>query len=99
MPEHIKILLADQNVGALAALRDSLSFATDLEFVGDAALGPVAQTWARTLQPDVVIVVIEEPAARPLATIELLARGNPSWTVLGLMGQFERGLFRKAVLA
>jgi len=99
MPDHIRILLADQSVGALAALRDSLSFATELEFAGDAGLGPVALTWARTLQPDIVIVAIEEPAARPLATIELLARANPSWTVLGLMNQFDQGLFRKAVLA
>src|SRR5260370_41045907 len=99
MADHIKILVVDSNVGALATLRDSLSFAPELEFVGDAGLGPVALTWARTLQPDVVVVAIEDPAARPLATIELLARGNPSWTVLGLMSQFDQELFRKAVLA
>jgi pilus assembly protein CpaE len=99
MADHIKILVVDSNVGALATLRDSLSFAPELEFVGDAGLGPVALTWARTLQPDIVVVAIEEPAARPLSTIELLARGNPSWTVLGLMTQFDPDLFRKAVLA
>src|SRR5216683_2888752 len=88
MADHIKILVVDPNVGALATLRDSLSFAPELEFVGDAGLGPVALTWARTLQPDIVVVAIE-----------LLARGNPSWTVLGLMTQFDPGLFRKAVLA
>src|SRR6266581_1788831 len=99
MSDHVKILVVDPNVGALTALRDSLSSASDLEFVGDAGLGPVALTWARTLQPDVVIVAIDEPAARPLATIELLARGNSSWTVLGLMSQFDQELFRKAVLA
>ena len=60
MPDHIKILVVDPNAGALAALRDSLSSASDLEFVGDAGLGPVALTWARTLQPDVVVVAIEE---------------------------------------
>src|ERR671937_562443 len=99
MADHIKILVVDPNVGALAALRDALSFAPELEFVGDAGLGPVALTWARTLQPDVVIVAVEEPAARPLATIELLARGNPHWTVLGTMSSFDQDLFRKAVLA
>jgi pilus assembly protein CpaE len=99
MADHIKILVVDQNAGALAALRDTLSFATELEFVGDAGLGPVALTWARTLQPDVAIVAIEDPAARPLATIELLARANPTWTVLGLMSQFDQEVFRKAVLA
>src|SRR5712691_3136782 len=99
MADHIKILVIDANVGALAALRDSLSFAAELEFVGDAGLGPVALTWARTLQPDVVVVAIDEPAARPLATIDLLARGNPSWTVLGIMAHLEPELFRKAVLA
>jgi pilus assembly protein CpaE len=98
MADHIKILVVDPNVGALAALRDALSFAPELEFVGDAGLGPVALTWARTLQPDVVIVAVEEPAARSLGTIELLARGNPSWTVLGMMSGFDQDLFRKAVL-
>ena len=90
MADHVKILVVDPNVGALTALRDSLSFAADLEFVGDAGLGPVALTWARTLQPDVVVVAIDEPAARSLSTIDLLARGNPSWTVLALMASFEQ---------
>ena len=56
MADPVKILVVDPNVGALTALRDSLSFAADLEFVGDAGLGPVALTWARTLQPDVIVV-------------------------------------------
>jgi pilus assembly protein CpaE len=99
MADHVKILVVDPNVGALTALRDSLSFAADLEFVGDAGLGPVALTWARTLQPDVVVVSIDEPAARSLSTIDLLARGNPAWTVLALMANFDQELFRKAVLA
>jgi pilus assembly protein CpaE len=99
MADHIRILVVDPNVGALATMRDALSFATELEFVGDAGLGPVALTWARTLQPDVVVVAIEEPAARPLNSIELLTRGHPSWTVLAIMAQFDQELFRKAVLA
>src|SRR5918912_3063823 len=99
MADHIKILVVDPNVGALAALRDSLSFAPDLEFVGDAGLGPVALTWARTLQPEIILVGLEEPAARALATIQLLAKGSPPWTVLTLTSQADRELFRKAVLA
>src|SRR5438270_5198746 len=99
MADPVKILVVDPNVGALTALRDSLSFAADLEFVGDAGLGPVALTWARTLQPDVIVVAIDEPAARSLSTIDLLARGNPAWTVLAMMATFDQELFRKAVLA
>ena len=30
MADHVKILVVDPNVGALTALRDSLSFAADL---------------------------------------------------------------------
>ena len=99
MAGRLNILLVDQNAGALTALREELSFATDLEFVGDAGLGPVALTWARTLQPEIILVGLEEPAARALATIQLLAKGSPPWTVLALTSHADRELFRKAVLA
>ena len=99
MATHHKLLLVDPNTGALAALRETLSFASDLEVVGDAGLGPAALTWARTLQPDIVIVAVDEPVGRPLATIQLLAQGSPTWTVLGLAPSVDHALFRKTVLA
>jgi len=98
MSDQLKVLAVDQNTDALAALRRALNFA-DLEIVHEAGFGPVALTWARTLQPDVVLVATEEPLARSLGTIQTLAQGAPGWTVVALAARFEPELFRKAVLA
>jgi pilus assembly protein CpaE len=95
----LKILVVDQHPDAIAALRRSLNSANDIEVVGDAGFGPVASTWAHTLEPSIIIVSIEEPLTRSLSTIQALMRGNPSWTVVGLVSQFDREVFRRAVLA
>src|SRR6185503_12210625 len=99
MADPLKILIVDQHPDAIAGLRRSLNSATDLEVVGDAGFGPVASTWAHTLEPTLIIVSIEEPVTRSLSTIQALTRGNPSWTVVGLVSQFDREVFRRAVLA
>jgi len=46
-----------------------------------------------------VIVSVEEPLTRSLTTIQALTRGNPRWTVVGLVNQFDREVFRRTVLA
>ena len=99
MPETLKVLIVDQHPDAVAALRRALNTFGDLEVVGDAGFGPVASTWALTLEPAIVIVSIEEPLSRSLATVQALTRGNPPWTVVGLVTQFDRDVFRRAVLA
>jgi two-component system, OmpR family, response regulator VicR len=95
----MKILIVDQHPDAIAALKRALNSLSDLEVVGDAGFGPVASTWAYTLEPAIIIVSIEEPVTRSLSTIQALTRGNPAWTVVGLVSQFDREVFRRAVLA
>ena len=56
MPETLKILIVDQHPDAVAGLRRALNSFDDLEVVGDAGFGPVASTWAHTLEPAIVIV-------------------------------------------
>ena len=99
MADLLKILVVDQHPDAIASLRRSLNSANDMEVVGDAGFGPIASTWAHTLEPSVIIVSVEEPLTRSLSTIQALTRGNPSWTVVGLVSQFDREVFRRAVLA
>src|SRR5437762_3142769 len=99
MPEALKILIIDQHPEAVAALRRALNSFGNVEVVGDAGFGPVAATWAHTLEPGLVIVSVEEPLSRSLSTIQSLTRGGPSWTVVGLVSQFDREVFRRAVLA
>ncbi len=98
-PNLCRILLVDQSPQALAELRRALNDFDNLEVVGDAGFGPVSSTWAHTLEPAVILVAVDDPVARALATIQSLTRGSPSWTVVGLVGQFDREVFRRAVLA
>src|SRR5579871_4061400 len=99
MPEPLKVLIVDPHPDAVAGLRRSLNTFGDLEVVGDAGFGPVASTWAHTLDPALILVSVEEPLTRSLATIQALARGNPRWTIVGLVAQFDREVFRRTVLA
>jgi pilus assembly protein CpaE len=97
--ESLKILIVDPHPDAVAGLRRALNSFGTLEVVGDAGFGPVASTWAHTLDPAIVIVSVEEPITRSLTTIQTLTRGNPRWTVVGMVNQFDREVFRRAVLA
>lgn len=99
MAESLKILIVDPHPEAVAGLRRALNSFGTLEVVGDAGFGPVASTWAHTLEPAIVIVSIEEPLTRSLATVQALTRGNPRWTVVGMVSQFDRDVFRRTVLA
>jgi pilus assembly protein CpaE len=99
VPENLKILIVDQHPDAVAGLRRALNAFGNLEVVGDAGFGPVAATWAHTLEPAIIVVSIEEPLSRSLSTIQSLTRGNPRWTVVGIVTQFDREVFRRGVLA
>jgi pilus assembly protein CpaE len=99
VPEPLKILIVDPQPDAVASLRRALNSFGTLEVVGDAGFGPVASTWAHTLEPAIVIVSVDEPLTRALSTIQALTRGNPPWTVVGLVNQFDREVFRRTVLA
>src|SRR5207237_6493740 len=99
MPEPPKVLIVDQHPDAVGSLRRALNSFGDIEVVGDAGFGPVASTWAHTLDPALVLVSIEEPLTRSLSTIQALSRGNAPWTIVGLVTQFDREVFRRAVLA
>jgi pilus assembly protein CpaE len=97
--DPLKVLIVDLHPDTVAALRRALDTSPTLEVVGDAGFGPVASTWAHRLQPDVVLVAVEEPLTRSISTIQTLARGNPRWTIVGLVNQFDRDVFRRTVLA
>ena len=56
MAEPLKILIIDPHPEAVTSLRRALNSSGTLEVVGDAGFGPVASTWAHTLEPAIVIV-------------------------------------------
>ena len=98
MSKTLKALLVGQSEDSLALLKESLA-ADDLEIAATALLGPAALTWARSTEPDVVIVVADESFARPVAVTQSLTVGDPAWTVVVLAERFERELVRQAMLA
>jgi two-component system response regulator NreC len=57
MPEPIRILLADDHTMFRAGLRALLEAESNIEVVGEAATGDEAVDRARTLRPDVVLVL------------------------------------------
>lgn len=99
MAETLKVLIVDPHPDAVAGLRRALNSFGNVEVVGDAGFGPVASTWAHTLDPSIVIVSIEEPLSRSISTVQALTRGNPPWTVVGMAAGFDRDIFRRTVLA
>ena len=99
MAEPLKVLIVDQHPDAVAGFDARSTASATLEVVGDAGFGPVASTWAHTLEPSIIVVSVEEPLTRSLITIQALTRGNPTWTVVGLVTQFDREVFRRTVLA
>jgi pilus assembly protein CpaE len=91
-------LLVDENREALAALNKQINF-IDMVVIGEAGFGPVAYTWASQLQPDIVLVSMEEPVARALKSVEALALGQPRWPVIVVSSKGDRESLRKAMRA
>jgi pilus assembly protein CpaE len=98
MTTTLKVLLVGQNDESLAPIGEALA-SDEFEIAATATLGPAALTWAKIVQPDLVIVVADESLARPVGVIQALTHGNPAWTVVALADQFERELVRQAMLA
>ncbi|MBV9169403.1 MAG: AAA family ATPase [Chloroflexi bacterium] len=98
MTKTLKALLVGQNDDNLSLLKETLG-ADDLEITATAGLGPAALTWARSTEPDVVVVIADESIARPVAVTQSLTLGDPAWTVVVLAERFERELVRQAMLA
>jgi pilus assembly protein CpaE len=94
----LKILLVGHNDETLAPLQAALT-SEELEIVATSILGPAALTWARIVKPDLVVVVANDGLARPVSTIQVLAHGDPAWTIVALAEQFETDLVRQAMLA
>jgi pilus assembly protein CpaE len=94
----LKVLLVGQNDETLAALQPLLS-SENLEIAARSTFGPAALTWAKISKPDLVVVVADDGLARPVSTIQTLARGNPEWTIVALADHFEPEVVRQAMLA
>ncbi len=94
----MKVLLIAQSEDRFAALHALLT-ADNIDIAAKSLYGPAALTWAKIVEPDMVVVVADEGLARPVSTIQALAYGDPDWTIVALVEQFEPELVRQAMLA
>ena len=66
MSTTLKVLLVGQNDDSLASLKEALN-SDELEIAATASLGPAALTWAKIVEPDLVVVLADDSVARPIA--------------------------------
>lgn len=71
----------------------------DFSVVGEAGFGPEAVTIAQESDPDVILLSLEEPIARPLRTIELLTVAKPGAGIVVVSSLSDRDVMRKAMRA
>ena len=79
-----KVLLVDDHALIRQRLRDALDQHRNVQVVGEASTGVEAVQYARTLQPDVVVMDLSMPAMDGLRATRLIKEEHPRITVIGL---------------
>lgn len=97
MANDVRILLVEEAQGR-ADLRRLLG-GQSFSLVAEAGFGTEAVTVAQESRPDVVVLSLEEPIARPLRTIELLSVALPSVGIVVVSSESDREVMRKAMRA
>jgi pilus assembly protein CpaE len=97
MTQEIRVLIVDESDGR-AAIRKAIG-SGEIAVVGEAGFGTEAFTAAREHRPDVAIVGLEEPIARPHRTIEALSAGQGAPAIIVVSSLSGREHVRKAMLA
>jgi pilus assembly protein CpaE len=94
----IRLMLADDSVEERLAVK-RLLLASTLMTAGESVLGTEAVAMAREIQPDVILVAVEEPVARGLRTIEALRVVVPNTPVVAMSTLTGYDYLRQAMLA
>src|SRR5258708_28445463 len=97
MANEIRFLAVEDaaNRGGLAKLLSGGARAVAAE----SGYGPEAVSAAQSNAPDVVVVSLEEPIARPLRTIEMLCASQPGIAIVVISSLTDRDALRKSVRA
>ena len=98
MAEQIHVMLVDDMAESRAMLKKQL-LAGDFDIVGEAGFGPEAIDLARELRPNVILIGVEEPTARPLRTLEMLALAMRDCPIVAISSLSDRESLRRAMLA
>lgn len=93
-----QILIVDQDIQARAELLKMLALSR-FAVVGEANYGVEAVSLTQELVPDLIMVRVEEPVARPLQTVEAIAASAPEVPIVVYSSINDAGAVRRAMLA
>jgi pilus assembly protein CpaE len=94
----IRILLADEDPDSRVELRRAIQRA-QLASAGEVGFGMSAISYAVETRPDIILLSLEEPAARPLQTAERLTQALPETPLIVVSSVTDPGMIRRAMLA
>jgi pilus assembly protein CpaE len=97
MSNEIRVLAVEESKNR--ADTQKLLRGGDLTIVGEAGYGTEAVSAAQETTPDVILLSLEEPIARPLRTIELLSVSRPNAGIVVVSSSNDREVMRKAMRA
>jgi CheY-like chemotaxis protein len=98
MARNPQILIVDQDIQARAELQKMLALSR-FAVVGEAGYGVEAVSLVQELVPDLIMVRVEEPVARPLQTVEAIASSAPDLPIVVYSSINDAGAVRRAMLA
>lgn len=76
MPDLLRVLITDEDLDSRVTARRAVQRA-QLEVVGETGFGTESVSVALSASPDLILLAVEEPAARALATAEAIANALP----------------------
>jgi pilus assembly protein CpaE len=95
--EALKVLIADEDPDSRVNARKAVQRA-QLGIAGESGYGTEAVTLAIQTLPDVILVAVEEPSARPLETAEALANAMADTPIIVYSSQEDAAAIRRAMI-
>ncbi|TAK74298.1 MAG: response regulator [Dehalococcoidia bacterium] len=98
MARNLSTLVVDPNLDSRLDVSKTLT-AAGLEILGEASYGTEATFLAAEIRPSVILLALEDPPARALATLEALQQQMPDTPVLTYSTSADAQLMRQAMRA
>lgn len=98
MSAPMSVLLVEDDPESRIGLK-KLLLSSAFSLAGEAGYGPEAVSLAREMQPNAILVRLEEPILRPLKAVELLATAASDSPVIVVSSLTDRDYMRRAMLA